>query len=134
MAENKKYNYNSSFGRIEFLANLKFIKDRLARGYTFKSVYSELVKAKKITCSYKSLSRYKTIFLGFSNNCKGKRETQNKLELNKKSNQLIKKNKRNNQNEQNQKETTAQITPKNSQQKDEDRPFREEDKSADELV
>lgn len=76
MAENKKYNYNNSFGRIQFLANLELIKDNLDKGHTLKSIYSELVKTNKVTCSYQSFSRYKTIFLGFSNNCKGKRKIQ----------------------------------------------------------
>lgn len=80
MAENKKYNYNNSFGRIQFLANLELIKDNLDKGHTLKSIYSELVKTNKVTCSYQSFSRYKTIFLGFSNNCKGKRKIQEELE------------------------------------------------------
>ncbi len=78
MTENKKYNYNGSFGRVQFLANLEFIKNELEKGRTFKSIYNELVNQKKVTCSYKSLSRYKTIFLGFSNNCKGKHEINEK--------------------------------------------------------
>lgn len=95
MGKNKSYNYNSSFGRIQFLANLELIKDKLDKGHTFKSIYSELVQAGKVTCSYKNFSRYKTIFLGFTNNCKGKREIQSDIQKNTVTQQV--KNNKNNQ-------------------------------------
>lgn len=67
MSENKKYNYASSLGRVQFLANLEIIKERLDKGHTFQSIYSDLVREKKVTCSYKNFARYKVAFLGKSN-------------------------------------------------------------------
>lgn len=67
MAENKQYNYAGSLGRIQFLANLDIIKERLEKGHTFQSIYSDLVNEKKVTCSYKNFARYKISFLGKTN-------------------------------------------------------------------
>ncbi len=57
---------NFAEGRIQFIAHLDYIKNKLEQGNTIKNIYNELIEKKKINTSYTNFARYKVKFLGYS--------------------------------------------------------------------
>lgn len=112
MAERKPKNTS----KIEVIAHKNEIEDLLAKGYNYTLVFNKLKAQNKISCKYHAFLK----------------STKSICENNKKANQLNKKNKQDNQKKQ--KEKITQTALKNSPQNDEDRPFRDENKDADELI
>ena len=69
---------NFAEGRIQFIAHLDYIKNKLEQGNTIKNIYNELIEKKKINTSYTNFARYKVKFLGYSIEVKKKEINQTK--------------------------------------------------------